>query len=41
MPGFDAGTIVRVPFPYTHRPVRQHRPALVSDGPIGPDSGLL
>jgi hypothetical protein len=41
MPGFDAGTIVRVPVPYTHRPVRQHRPALVSDGPIGPDGGLL
>lgn len=43
MPGFDAGTIVRVPFPYTDRPVRQHRPALVvSDGGIGgPDGSLL
>lgn len=29
MPGFDAGDIVRVPFPYTDRETRQHRPALV------------
>lgn len=42
MPGFEAGTIVRVPFPYTDRDIRQHRPALVvSDGPIGPDGALL
>jgi len=26
---FDTWDIVRVPFPYTDRPVRQHRPALV------------
>jgi mRNA-degrading endonuclease toxin of MazEF toxin-antitoxin module len=26
---FEAWDIVRVPFPYTDRPVRQHRPALV------------
>jgi mRNA interferase MazF len=29
MPSFDAWDIVRVPFPYTDRPVRQRRPALV------------
>ncbi|NMA97472.1 MAG: type II toxin-antitoxin system PemK/MazF family toxin [Phyllobacteriaceae bacterium] len=29
MPGFERGTIVRVPFPYTNRPVQQHRPAVV------------
>ena len=36
MPTCERGDIVRVPFPYTDREVRQHRPALVvSDGPIG------
>ena len=29
MPGFDAWDIVKVPFPYTDRPIRQRRPALV------------
>jgi mRNA interferase MazF len=29
MPGFEAWDIVKVPFPYTDRPVRQRRPALV------------
>src|SRR5437879_2139401 len=29
MPIFDAWAIVKVPFPYTDRPVRQRRPALV------------
>jgi mRNA interferase MazF len=36
MPGSDAGLevwdIVKVPFPYTSRPVQQHRPALVISG---------
>lgn len=33
MPAFERGAIVRVPFPYTNRPVTQHRPAIViSDG---------
>lgn len=42
MPTFSAGDIVRVPFPYTDRPVRQHRPALVvSDTRLGPDGALL
>jgi len=36
MPIFEAGEVVRVPFPYTDREVRQRRPALVvSNGPIG------
>lgn len=31
-----------MPFPYTDRPVRQHRPALVvSDGALGEGSSLL
>ncbi|OAN52452.1 type II toxin-antitoxin system PemK/MazF family toxin [Magnetospirillum moscoviense] len=29
MPAFNAWDIVKVPFPYTDRPVRQRRPALV------------
>ena len=42
MPVFEQGTVVRVPFPYTDRPVRQHRPALVvSDGPVGDEGRLL
>jgi mRNA interferase MazF len=39
---FRQGDIVRVPFPYTDRNTRQHRPALVvSDGPVGDDHTLL
>lgn len=41
MQSCEQGQVVRVPFPYTDRPVRQHRPALViSDGAIGSDSQL-
>jgi mRNA interferase MazF len=29
MAGFDTWDVVKVPFPYTNRPIRQHRPALV------------
>lgn len=29
MPTFERGAIVRVPFPYTNRPVVQRRPAVV------------
>jgi mRNA interferase MazF len=29
MPTFEPGTVVRVPFPYTNRPVQQRRPAVV------------
>jgi mRNA interferase MazF len=42
MPDFEQGDVVRVPFPYTDRATRQHRPALVvSDGEIGDGNGLL
>ena len=42
MPSFEAGDIVRVPFPYTDRPVRQWRPALVvSNGVIADAPALL
>jgi len=42
MPGFEQGDVVRVPFPYTDRSTRQHRPALVvSAGGIGDNAGLL
>ena len=42
MPTFEAGDVVRVPFPYTDRNTRQHRPALViSDGGIGDHHELL
>lgn len=40
MPSFEAGDVVRVPFPYTNSETSKHRPALViSDGAIG--SGML
>lgn len=29
MPAFEQGDVVKVPFPYTDRPTRQSRPALV------------
>ncbi len=29
MPGFEIWDIIKVPFPYTNRPVQQRRPALV------------
>jgi mRNA interferase MazF len=36
MPTFEQGDVIRVPFPYTDRETRQHRPALVvSRGGIG------
>jgi len=38
MPTFEPGVVVRVPFPYTDRPVRQYRPALVVAAP-GPAGG--
>ena len=41
MPSFSCGDIVKVPFPYTDRDVRQRRPALVvSATPLGGDGGL-
>ena len=32
MPVFEQGDLVKVPFPYTNRPTRQSRPALVVAG---------
>ena len=29
MPAFKVWDVVKVPFPYTNRPVQQHRPALI------------
>lgn len=42
MPTYRAGDVVRVPFPYTDRDVRQYRPALIiSDGPPGDGDRFL
>jgi mRNA interferase MazF len=42
MPGFEAGTVVKVPFPYTNRPTCQARTALVvSTGHAEAGFGLL
>jgi mRNA interferase MazF len=42
MPIFDAWDIVKVPFPYTDRPIRQRRPALViAAGDLQTAHGLL
>ena len=38
MPTFEPGVVVRVPFPYTDRPVRQYRPALAVATPSGADA---
>ncbi len=42
MPNFEVGDVVRVPFPYTDRATRQHRPALVVSSPeLTHQHGLL
>ncbi len=42
MPSFEPWDIVKVPFPYTDRPVRQNRPALViAAGELQAAHGLL
>jgi mRNA interferase MazF len=42
MPNFETWDIVRVPFPYTDRPVRQRRPALIiAAGELESAHGLL
>jgi mRNA interferase MazF len=33
MAGFEPGDVIKVPFPYTDRPARQSRPALVVSAP--------
>ncbi len=42
MPDFEPWDVIRVPFPYTNRPVQQRRPALVVAIPDTPGApGLL
>jgi len=42
MPSFEQRDVVRLPFPYTDREARQHRPALVvSNGALGDGETLL
>ena len=42
MAGFNPWDVVKVPFPYTDRPIRQHRPALVvAAGQLEATHGLL
>ncbi|MBU1347063.1 MAG: type II toxin-antitoxin system PemK/MazF family toxin [Alphaproteobacteria bacterium] len=42
MPTFRQGDVVRVPFPYTDRNVRQRRPAIViSKGGVGDQAAFL
>jgi PemK-like, MazF-like toxin of type II toxin-antitoxin system len=42
MPSFEVWDVVKVPFPYTDRPVRQYRPALVlAAGELLAEHGLL
>ncbi len=43
MPGFEAGDVIKVPFPYTDRATRQRRPALIvsSRGSVDSQHGLL
>lgn len=42
MPTFDRFDVVSVPFPYTDRPVRERRPALIVSLPVHEDrTGML
>jgi mRNA interferase MazF len=42
MAGFDLWDVIKVPFPYTDRPIRQRRPALVvATGRLRQDHGLV
>ncbi len=42
MPTFRRGDVIKVPFPYTDRPTRQSRPAMVVSGPsLEQTHGLL
>lgn len=41
MPTFEFGDVVRAPFPYTDRDVRQHRPALVVAAGLGADRQMV
>jgi mRNA interferase MazF len=41
MTDFRPGALARVPFPYTDRAARQHRPAVVIANGLGPDADKL
>lgn len=41
MPDFEVWDLVKVPFPYTNRPVQQRRPALVVAAPVAPGAPEL
>ena len=41
MPDFEVWDLVKVPFPYTNRPVQQRRPALVVAVPVTPGAPEL
>ena len=41
MPSFEVWDLIKVPFPYTNRPVQQHRPALVIAIPDTPGAPAL
>lgn len=41
MPDFEVWDLVKVPFPYTNRPVQQRRPALVVAVPAAPGAPEL
>jgi mRNA interferase MazF len=41
MEGFEQGDVARVPFPYTDRDTRQHRPALVVSAGAAGEAGAL
>jgi mRNA interferase MazF len=41
MPSFEFSDVVRAPFPYTDRDVRQHRPALVVAAGLGADRQMV
>jgi mRNA interferase MazF len=42
MPDFEVWDVVKVPFPYTDRPIREYRPALVVvAGALAAEHGLL
>jgi mRNA interferase MazF len=41
MPGYEVWDLVKVPFPYTNRPIQQRRPALVVAVPQAPGAPEL
>ncbi len=41
MPTCEVWDVIKVPFPYTNRPIQQHRPALVVAVPLTPGAPAL